>query len=395
VLVDLAGGASLVPGFIDGHTHMIRNAGRQGLTGVDAVEIALRHGLTTLAEVAGRQPHLDTLLAMEAAGDLRVRVVAYGGYNLARPAGPGESRWVETWYPAHPPLVDPDRLLRIAGIKVFVDGAFGNNRGCYAMSDPYPEAFQNDPSFPCPDPRGSLFLTGDELADIIVNAERAGFLVAMHVIGDRGLDTALAGLERARHRTGNPDPRHQLHHNLLMRPDQMQRYLDGNIPFSVFPNFHSCDDALYVFSFGDRHVWYANIYALAEAGGRAFVESDFNFATHPDVERFFNRPVDPLVNLWALTTHQEIQQGPVCQPEPWLAQHPVSIARALRMYTLGGAEAHGIDDLVGSLVPGKRADLVVLSGNPMAVPADSLPSLRVLMTMVDGTFVYCAGNCPP
>lgn len=389
------GGSTLLPGFIDGHTHMLRQAGRQGLTKPEAVEIAIRHGYTTLAELAQHRGGIDDLLALEASGEMRLRVVAYGDYNLSRPGEDGGSLFVGTWFPGNPPLADPDRKLRITGVKVFVDGAFSNDRGCYALTDPYPEAFRNDPGFPdCPD-RGSLIMASDELADVIVDAENAGFRVAMHAIGDRALDHALDALEEAGNRTGAADPGHQIQHGFLMRPDQMERIRAMEVPFSVFPNFHTCDQEYYPYYFGeDRYDWYAHRFELAEAGGRAFIETDFNFSTHPDEERFFNRPIDPLVNLWALRTHKEIRRGSVCEPDPWLASHPVSVETGLRMYTLAGARAHGIDHLVGSLRPGKRADLVVLSGDPTAVEPDALPDLRVRMTMIDGRVEYCADDCP-
>ena len=182
-VVNLAG-AALLPGFIDGHIHMIRNAGRQGLTGSQAVEMALRYGLTTLAEVAGHMPAIENVLALEAAGELGVRVVAYGDFNGSWPGEDGKSIFVGTWYPDNPPLVDPARRLWIPGIKIFVDGAFSNDRGCYAMSEPYEEAFLHDPDFPCPDPRGSLFLDAEELADIIVEA-KGGRIPGCHA-RDRG-----------------------------------------------------------------------------------------------------------------------------------------------------------------------------------------------------------------
>lgn len=388
-------GSALLPGFIDGHTHMLRQAGRQGLSRAEAAEIAIRHGYTTLAELAQHQGGLDDLLALEASGRMRLRMVAYGDYNLARPPPEGQSGFVGTWFPGNPPLTDPDRLLRITGVKVFVDGAFSNDRGCYALTAPYPEAFRNDPGFPdCPD-RGSLLMASDELADVIVEAENAGFTVAMHAIGDRALDHALDALEEARTRTGGGDPRHQIHHGFLMRPDQMSRIREMEVPFSVFANFHTCDSEFYPYWFGEeRYTWYASRFELAEDGGRAFMETDFDFSTHPDEDRFFNRPIDPLVNLWALRTHREIQRGPVCEPEPWLSRHPVSVETGLRMYTLGGAWAHGIDHLVGSLRPGKLADLVVLSDDPTAVAPDDLLDLRVRMTVIGGRVEHCGEDCP-
>ena len=215
----------------------------------------------------------------------------------------------------------------------------------------------------------------------------------MHAIGDRALDTVLDALEQVAARTGQTAPRHQVHHAHFMRPDQMSRFLALDVAFSVTAYFHTCHQQDWRYYFGDRMEWYANGFALAEAGGRGFLETDFNFATNPDENRFYDRPLDPLVNLWALVTHKEIQTGPTCEPEPWLAERSVSIERALRMYTLDAAYAHGLDQMIGSLRPGKLADLVILSGDPTAVEPDALLDLRVLMTMVDGEVAHCVEDC--
>ncbi|MBW3554866.1 MAG: amidohydrolase family protein [Gemmatimonadetes bacterium] len=391
--VDL-GGAALLPGFIDGHTHLVRQPGRQGRSERDAIDTALRLGITTVAETAGWQEYVDRLLALEAGGELRVRVVFYPDYNLS---GPGEEEpfaYIGTWYPANPPLVDDGRRLRISGIKIFVDGAFSENRGCYALTDPYPQEAQDDPDFPCPDPRGALLIEAAPLADVLVAAEEAGYAVAMHAIGDRALDHALDALEQARARTGGPPRPHQLHHNFFMRPDQMQRYLDLDVPFSVWAYAHTCNAEVHRYWFGaERAQWWANRFALARTGGRGFVESDFSWRSLPE-DRFYHRPVDPLVLLWALVTHRENRHGEICEPEPWLADQSVDIELALRMYTLNAAYAHGIDHLVGSLRPGKRADLVVLSADPTIVAPDAIPDIQVLLTMVDGRVEYCAASCP-
>jgi predicted amidohydrolase YtcJ len=66
----------------------------------------------------------------------------------------------------------------------------------------------------------------------------------------------------------------------------------------------------------------------------------------------------------------------------------VSIDEALRMFTINGAFASFEDDLKGTITPGKLADVVVLSGDPRAIPAEDLPSLSVEMTVVDGRVAY-------
>ena len=66
----------------------------------------------------------------------------------------------------------------------------------------------------------------------------------------------------------------------------------------------------------------------------------------------------------------------------------VTIDEALRMFTRHGAYASFEEDLKGTITPGKLADLVVLSGDPRAIPAEDLPSLSVEMTVVDGRVAY-------
>jgi len=66
----------------------------------------------------------------------------------------------------------------------------------------------------------------------------------------------------------------------------------------------------------------------------------------------------------------------------------VTIEEALRMFTLHGAYASIEDGIKGTITPGKLADLVVLSGDPRAIPPEDLPSLSVEMTVIDGRVAF-------
>src|ERR671921_339109 len=66
----------------------------------------------------------------------------------------------------------------------------------------------------------------------------------------------------------------------------------------------------------------------------------------------------------------------------------VTIDEALRMFTINGAFASFEDDLKGTITPGKLADLVVLSGDPRALPPEDLPSLSIEMPVIDGRVAY-------
>jgi predicted amidohydrolase YtcJ len=69
-------------------------------------------------------------------------------------------------------------------------------------------------------------------------------------------------------------------------------------------------------------------------------------------------------------------------------QQGVTIDEGLSMFTRSGAFASSEEDSKGTITPGKLADLIVLSGDPRAIPAEDLLSLSVEMTIIDGRVAY-------
>jgi hypothetical protein len=80
----------------------------------------------------------------------------------------------------------------------------------------------------------------------------------------------------------------------------------------------------------------------------------------------------------------------VVEPPQWVAQHVISVERALEMLTIEPAYAVSMEEYIGSLQPGKYADLIVISDNPLTMNPDDLYKISVWMTMVNGQVEYCA-----
>ncbi|VCU68642.1 N-substituted formamide deformylase precursor [Pigmentiphaga humi] len=97
-------------------------------------------------------------------------------------------------------------------------------------------------------------------------------------------------------------------------------------------------------------------------------------------------PYDPLFCMWAMATRRERTTGRVMGPGG-IASNEV----ALRLVTRGGAWLTFEEGEKGQLVAGHHADLAVLSGDPLATPAEALRDLRCLATMVGGRWVYAEG----
>ena len=90
-------------------------------------------------------------------------------------------------------------------------------------------------------------------------------------------------------------------------------------------------------------------------------------------------PPDPLMGIHAAVT-QRLDGTP---EGGWYPDSRVMVAEALKAYTLTPASVHNANDL-GTIAPDKRADLVVLSNNILAIPPSELPDTRVDMTLFDG-----------
>ncbi len=391
-LVDLAG-RTLLPGFVEGHAHILRFPDRAGKTLDEAVEVALRYGLTTVTELCADGPFLEQLMEAERQGRLRLRVNVFPEYNAAILDDEGNRIYMGVWFPEHGPILDHDRRLRIPAIKIFVDGAFAPGRGCWAVTDPYSEEFQAEPFFQeiCLSERGTLYFAQDELNRAVADLQASGFQVALHAAGDRGIDVALNAIEYALNGEPNERYRHRIEHNSMVRPDQLQRYATLKPLVSVRGYFNTCDQDEYVMPFGpERFEWIANRFVLPGLGIHAYAEGDFGWTADP-ADRTASRPVDPLLTLYGLVTHQQLREdGSACEPDPWIARHQIGVERALQMLTIEPAFAVSQEDVIGSLRPGKFADLVILSGDPLTVDPDAIKDLRVLMTMVGGYVEYCA-----
>ena len=323
---------------------------------------------------------------------MRLRVNVFPSYNDGVLDENRAKMILETWYPEHDPILDPNRRLRIPGIKIFVDGDnFSPSRGCWALSDPFlPDAPVLENGV-CGTDRGDLYWSQPDLNQVVSQAQSAGYRVAFHAMGDRAIETALDAIEYALDGRPNEHYRHQIEHNSLARPDLLPRYQALDVIVSVRGYGDFCDLGFLVPTFGpDRMAWYVNRYVLPGLGIHAYVETDFGWTVDPD-DRFSTRALDPIVQIYGLVTHRYVSgDGSICEPDPLVAAHAINVERALEMLTTEPAYAVSMEDYIGSLQAGKYADLIILSGNPLSVHPDALKDLAVQMTMVAGQVEYCA-----
>jgi predicted amidohydrolase YtcJ len=360
-VIDLAG-RTLMPGFVDAHSHMFAEP--------DPAQVQatlLQTGVTTTAEMYVDEPLLQRLLELEAGGGLRVRLSAYLLYDTSC----GDR--LDEWWRAYPSTRRPGEMLRIGGIKVFTDGGSCN---APAVAFDYGNGVG----------QGDLYFTQPELEAALRSIDGAGYQAAVHAIGDRALDVVLGAFESL---WGGVNPRrHRIEHNAVIRPDQLARYSAAQPVATIFAPFATCHklggETRFKYEVPDANrTW--------EWPWRDLISANpgLHLAWHGDMPHVY--PPDAAYHLFAMVTRAELApDGSICQPPDWIAHNALSADEALQLMTIGAAYALDRDQEVGSLVPGKFADLVVLSDNPLTVAPLALKDLQVLMTMVGGHVEYCA-----
>ncbi len=366
--IDLAGRA-VYPGFIDAHAHLLRDCGRASLSPTEAQTLALSYGVTAAAEMVVELGDLERYKAMTERGEVRVRTRLFLAYNnlCGSVLGP--------WYLGMTPLAEIAPRLSIAGIKVFVErSSCGSERATISFGDELRPLLSPAGAFWYGDDR-PLFSV-DALAAVIREAAAAGFPVAMHAIGDAGVETALRALEQA----GAPARalRPLLLHNLFVRDNLLPLYASLGVTAVVEP-INACFVDTYNDMLPASHAGIVRRWGdLAASGARVAAGSDWPWCDTGSLGPMFR-----LANLVSLTNASPAYASwEPCAP---LAEGQVlSVWDALRAMTIEAARALHLDANLGTLEPGKLADLVVLSGDPLTTPASELSEIHVSTTVIDG-----------
>lgn len=260
-----------------------------------------------------------------------------------------------------------DDWLRLGGVKLFADGALGPKTAW--MEAPY----EGEPGN-CGMPLGSR----EELERAVLAAAGAGLACYIHAIGDRANREVLEILARARaEEPGGARLRHRIEHVQVLRPEDLPRLAELGVIASMQP-IHATSDM----EIADRH-WGARVSGAYACRSLLQRGTSLAFGSDAPVE-----PIDPLLGIHAAVTRCREDGTPGAAG--WQPQERLTVAEAVRAYTLGAAFAGGVEDHSGSLSPGKLADLVVLDRDIFIEPPAQIARTAVWATFVDGQCVHAA-----
>ena len=342
-----------------------------------AVQEMNRFGITSAFDAWVGREDIDIYRDLDRGGALTVRIraaLAYGHGALFTLDSPQE----------YERLVSDGAQLatenfKLGAVKLFIDGVLEGETA--ALVSPYLSEKGG---------RGDLTYTQAELNSIVIDLSKRGVQVYTHAVGDGGVRSILDAFEAAQTAFGKSDLRNQISHLQLIHPDDYSRFSE----LGVVANFQA------LWALPDEWIMNLNlpvvgmervqrmypIASLSRAGATIVGGSDWNVSSLNPLEAI---EVGLLRQDW--TKNDRLPDGATDQIDTLNPDERVDLDTMLRAYTVNAAWAMHQDTITGSLMRGKRADLVVLSKDLFAVPPQKISTVFVERTYMNGNLVYESG----
>jgi len=253
--------------------------------------------------------------------------------------------------------------LHITGIKVFADGVVEFPSQTANLTRPYKNTGRN----------GDLLFDPAKFAELCIAADKQGLIIHVHALGDGAVKAALDGIAAARQANGNSGLPHTLTHEQFVQPEDFPRFRALGVisALQLFWAEASNDTIEIVKPYLDPEVykWQYPARSVLDNGGIISGASDWPVST---------------ANVFRAIYQAETRKGPegVLDPSQDMPREAMFYA-----YTRNSARAMNLDS-IGSIAPGKRADLVLLDRDVLTVPPEQMRETKVLWTMVAGKTVY-------
>lgn len=216
----------------------------------------------------------------------------------------------------------------------------------------------------------------DEIFDIIEQLHRDGYQLTIHGNGDQGIQDVIDAYAAAQRAYPRKDARHGIIHAQFSRPDQLTQMAALDISPSFFIG--------HTFYWGDRHknIFFGENRAHHMSPLKGALDNGVLFSTHTDT---YVTPIDGIQMLWS-SVNRMSTGGDIIG-----ADQRINPYEALKAITINVAWQFFEEDIKGSIEPGKLADFVILSANPLSVGHKdpmAIKDISVLETIVGGKTVF-------
>ncbi len=253
--------------------------------------------------------------------------------------------------------------LSLPGIKIFADGVAEVPAQTASLLEPYKNSKK----------AGELLIDPAHFGELVSAADARGWLVHVHAIGDRAVRESLNGIEQAR-RDRQSEVTHSITHLQLVNPKEFARFKPLNVIASMQLYWASADETSidllkpYINAMQFQYMYPAR--SLLKNGATIAGASDWPVSTP-----------EP----WKAIAQAISRKGPkgVLNKDEGIDRETMFYA-----YTRNAARAIGLEQEIGSLTPGKQADLIVLDRDVFNVADEQLADTQVLKTYFSGREVY-------
>lgn len=317
-----------------------------------AQEVMLAKGVTAVADMGTKPADWTTFRRAGDEGRLQVRIMSYADSveTLELMAGPEPTGWLYG-----------DRL-RMGGIKLFLDGALGS-RGA-SLKAPYADDHGT---------RGLPLLSPSQLRNRMSRAAMDNFQTAIHAIGDAANAEVLAAIEELS-TSYKGDRRWRIEHAQIVDPADIARLGQHGVIASMQPLHQTSDRLMAEARLGpDRLAGAYPWRSVLKAGGRLAFGSD------SPVE-----PADPWAGMAAAISRTDAAGQPF---GGWLPQETVTREQALAGFTSDAAFAGFAEGRFGRLLPGERADFLLVDRDPLFASPEALRGTNILQVWIGGVKV--------
>ena len=327
-------------------------------------EMAFQAGVTMCHDAMLDEQSIAGFKAIEADGSLQMR---FRGSITIEPDQPAEEQ-IEMLLSERSSNSHPKFQTNTA--KIFVDGVVEG--GTAYLLEPY----QHLPDF-----YGELIWNPQQLKEICAALDKEKIQIQIHVIGDAAARIAMDALDYAQQMNGKRDARHLLTHLQLVAAEDILRFEQLGLIGVPNPYWFKLDD--YYWSLALPYLGKER--ADHEYPMQSFLQAGVLMASASDFP--VTIPFDPLIGIESGITRSEI--GGSTKEILW-HEEKVSLEEMIASFTINGAYANFLEDEIGSLEVGKRADFIVLERNLFQIPSSDIAKTQVLKTFIDGKEVFRA-----
>lgn len=334
--------------------------------GITAIGIA---GPTIPAQKAWKVFH-----EMEQAGELALRVncaiIDFDEPGLSRERGRAYADALDEGQKYN------SDFQRVSQAKALIDGVL-EGKSAFLLEPYAPEAGEKE------DYKGLSYADRQELCAFTDEINKAGYQLQFHAIGDGAVRLALDAFEHSQAVNGTGDYRNIIAHISLISEEDVKRMADLKVIGAMQPiwwyrdpNFAEIEERVLGSQRFDREY---RVREMMDAG--IVITGSADYPVTPDYR--------PLAGIQVGATQGSPYTGQ-CEDRAYVRrpEQAVSAWEMLKCYTINGAIEMKMEDLIGTIETGKKADLVVLGQDILNCDKRAISETEVCMTIMDGRIVY-------